>query len=765
MRPKLIILMIMFMLHVQLSPAHAENRDTYLKGHVLDAQTGQHIAYATIGIRGTTIGAATDASGHFLLRNLPEGEYTVTASFMGYETSEVKVRLDRNKAAEIRFELNPRSLALDVVVVTGSRNETNKKESSTIVNVIPARLFETTASVSPAEVLNYQSGLRVEQTCSNCGVPQLRINGLEGQYSQILLDSRPIFSSLATVYGLEQLPAGMIERIEVIRGGGSALFGSNAIGGVVNIITKEPVRNLLTLSNTTAVTENGAKDIVTNFNGAFVTDDHKMGAYIFGMARNRDTYDRNGDGFSDIPKLRSESLGFRGYYNLSAYSKITAEYHRIGEFRRGGDNLDRPPHEVEIAEQLRHEINGGSLKFDRLSPNYKNRLSVFTSLQNIDRDSYFGTGQNPDAYGKTTDLTFIGGSQYAMSFDRLIFMPSQLTVGAEYTFNHLTDRMLGYHRIIDQRSICYGTYVQNEWKNERLGILIGGRFDKHNKVEEPIFSPRANIRYTPSDAVGFRASYSSGYRAPQAYDEDLHVAAVGGEVAIITLAPDLRPEYSQSVSASADIYKRFGTVETNLLIEGFHTDIKDVFTLEPNGMSDDGNFLWERRNGSGATVSGVNLELKVGFTPKVIMDAGFTIQRSRYKESLAWSENPELSPERNMLRTPDQYGYLTLNCQATKSFTVSLSGVYTGTMLVPHYGGDTHLDDWMKRTPDFFDLGIRLAYDFRIAQQTTLQLSSGVRNILDSYQSDVDRGMNKDAGYIYGPAMPRMFVVGVRLSM
>lgn len=85
--------------------------------------------------------------------------------------------------------------------------------------------------------MNFQSGLRVETNCGNCGTTQLRINGLEGQYSQVLLDSRPIFSSLASVYGLEQLPVAMIERVEVIRGGGSALFGANAIGGVVNIIT------------------------------------------------------------------------------------------------------------------------------------------------------------------------------------------------------------------------------------------------------------------------------------------------------------------------------------------------------------------------------------------------------------------------------------------------------------------------------------------------------------------------------------------------
>ena len=173
--------------------------------------------------------------------------------------------------------------------------------------------------------------MRVETNCGNCGTTQLRINGLEGQYSQVLLDSRPIFSSLASVYGLEQLPVAMIERVEVIRGGGSALFGANAIGGVVNIITKEPLRNSVTLSNTTNIFEGGTADFNTSLNGSFVSDDYKMGVYLFGMIKDRDSYDRNGDGFSDIPKLNSETAGFRAYYKTSPYTRLTAEYHHIHE--------------------------------------------------------------------------------------------------------------------------------------------------------------------------------------------------------------------------------------------------------------------------------------------------------------------------------------------------------------------------------------------------------------------------------------------------
>lgn len=738
--------------------------DAHITGHVLDAQTKEHIPFATIVLKGSTLATVSDGTGHFLLKNLPVGEHIIEISYTGYITIEKKVTVEPKKTVEVSFELDPQVIEVDQIVVSGSRNESSKRHSSSIVNVVSAKLFEKTAANNVAEVLNYQPGLRVEYNCSNCGVPQLRINGLQGEYSQILLDSRPIFSSLATVYGLEQLPAGMIERVEVLRGGGSALFGSNAIGGVVNIITKEPLRNTVSLSNNTGFFQGGGADVNTTLNGSFVSDDYRAGLYMYGMVKSRSAYDRDGDGFSEIPKLGSETIGFRGYYKLSESSRLTAEYHHIRELRRGGNLFDRPPHEADIAEQLRHNINGGGLQYDFVSKDRKHRANAYVSAQYIDRDSYFGTQQNADAYGATKDLTLVGGAQYSYAFDRLWFMPSQLTVGAEYNANMMNDNMLGYHREIDQYSLCYGAYLQNEWKNDKLSILIGGRLDKHNKVKNAIFSPRVNVRYTPIEQIGIRASYSSGYRAPQAYQEDLHVAAVGGEVAIISLDPNLKPEYSQSVSGSLDLYHRFGKVQANLLIEGFYTQLDDVFALREMGHDAQGNLLLERVNASGATITGVNLELKIGFSPKVTLDGGFTIQRSRYKEPYTWSENTDLAPQRRMFRSPDEYGYIGLNYLPTKRLQASLSTTYTGNMLVQHYAGFI-AQDAETVTPSFWDLNLRVAYDFSLTSNITLQLSAGVKNILDSFQKDIDQGVMRDAGYIYGPAMPRTYFIGAKFTI
>ena len=268
-------------------------QDANIVGHVVDKATGEHMPFVTVQLKGTSIGGLTDETGHYFLKDLPTGQHTVVFSCVGYENEERALYIRANKTLEVNVELQEESYMMESVVVTANKYETKKRETATIVNVISPVLFENTTAHCMADVLGFQTGLRVEQTCTNCGVPSLRINGLEGQYSQILMDSRPIFSSLASVYGLEQVPAGMVDRVEIIRGGGSALYGSNAIAGVVNIVTKEPTRNFVDVNHTSSYLESGSYDINTSMNASVVSENQKAGAFIFAVQRNRKQYDRD----------------------------------------------------------------------------------------------------------------------------------------------------------------------------------------------------------------------------------------------------------------------------------------------------------------------------------------------------------------------------------------------------------------------------------------------------------------------------------------
>ena len=741
--------------------AEAQDTDAHIYGHVIDKATGEHLPYIVVMLKGTTIGVTTENTGHYMIRNVPEGTFTVEVSSVGYKTLTREVNVKRGRSYEVNFVLEEDYVQIDGVIVSATRSETTRKMSPTLVNVVGMDTYDRTNATTVAQGLSFQPGVRVENNCQNCGFQQVRINGLDGQYTQILIDSRPIFSSLAGVYGIEQLPANMVDRVEVMRGGGSALFGSSAIAGTINIITKEPVRNSAAISHTTtSIDGSSAFHSTTDINASIVSEDNKLGLAVFGQNTAKDAWDANGDGFTELSKISGQTVGFRGYVKTGLYSKITAEYHHLEEFRRGGDNLDLPPHEAMIAEQTKHGINTGGLKFDWFSKDQNHRLNAFASLQHINRESYYGAGQDPNAYGKTTDLTWVGGAQYVYKMGRCIFMPSDLTVGLEYNEDYLRDNMWGYDRVTDQTVRIVSAYAQNEWKNEMWGILLGGRMDKHNLIDGVIFSPRANLRYNPTENINLRASYSYGFRAPQAFDEDLHIDNVGGTVSMIVLADDLRVEKSQSVSVSADMYRSWGNWQGNILVEGFFTDLADVFALRELGFNDEGILIKERHNESGARVFGGNLEGKVAWKNMFQLQAGLTVQRSGYKEARSWTDDVEAT--REMFRTPDLYGYMTASYNPVKQLTLALTGTYTGSMLVEHHAGMI-AHNVTVRTPDFWDMGIKAAYDFKLYKSFSLQLNAGVQNILNSFQTDFDSGADRDSGYMYGPTLPRAFFFGVKL--
>lgn len=200
-------------------------------------------------------------------------------------------------------------------------------------------------------------------------------------------------------------------------------------------------------------------------------------------------------------------------------------------------------------------------------------FSAYFSIQHIDRKSYYGTHQDPNAYGVTTDLTSATGLQYGYNIEYLFLAPAKITAGFEYQFNSLQDKSPGYNREINQDVKVAGLYLQSEWEFKNLRCLVGARLDKHNLIKNVIISPRATLLYKFSDEVQSRLTYAKGYRAPQAFDEDLHITAVGGEVILIRLADNLKTESSNSFSASLDLYPEIFGKQANFLIEAFYTNL------------------------------------------------------------------------------------------------------------------------------------------------------------------------------------------------
>ncbi len=741
--------------------------DANIAGHVIDAETGEHMPYYLIQIKDTRIGTLTDGSGHYVLRDLQPGTYVVEASCTGYKTQSRSVSVASGQTVELNFEVEPDAFMLDQVVVTSSKSDQVRRLSPSLVNVTPGKIFDAIGACSLADGLSLQPGVRVENDCQNCGFTQVRINGLDGHYSQILMNSRPVFSALAGVYGLEHIPANMIERVEVMRGGGSALFGSSAVGGTINIITRDPVVNTARVSHQlTSIGISGALDNNTTMNASVVTDNSRAGIFIYGQSRSRDGYDHDGDGFTEVPQLKSQTLGARAFIRPGDASRLTVEYHNTHEYRRGGDNLKQPAHMAMVAEQADHNIHAFEATLDLWPRRHSDHVAIFAATQSTRRTSYYGSEMDPDAYGRTSDIVVNTGAQWTHPFSRLLFMPAELVCGADYSFNRLHDVTIGYDHDLKQNVNIYSAFVQNEWRDDRWGFLVGARVDKHSLLDNAVVSPRANIRFNAGESVNLRMSYSTGFRAPQTYDEDLHVAIVGGDRVVTVLAPGLKQESSNSLSLSCDFYRRFGSVQTNLLIEGFFTDLRDVFALrqldEPDAA---GNAVLERYNGSGARVFGMNVEAKAYFSSHFDVQAGITLQRSRYKRPEVWSDDPSVPAEKRMFRTPDVYGYFTANWEILHSLKAVFAGTLTGPMTVQHIAGSGTPVDVARRTPAFFDMSIKLTYTRRVFDRVNCEFGLGMLNVFDSYQNDFDQGYLRDSGYIYGPSLPRSLTASLSISI
>ncbi len=771
---------------------------------------GKHVPFIHVTVKGTAIGTVTDATGHYQLIDLPVGTFEIVTSGVGYKSSKTTVTTSPNQTKEIKFDVEEDVFNMEEVVVTASRNQTNRAEAPVIVTSVKSEVFSQTQSVNLAEGLNFSPGLRTECNCQNCGFTQLRMNGLEGPYSQILMNSRPIFSGLAGVYGLELIPVNMVERIEVVRGGGSALFGGNAIAGTVNIITREADRNSFMIDGRTGITGLGSHegtspslDQQLNVNASMVSNDRKTGGYIYAMLRDRDQYDENGDGFSESVLLENSTFGLSVYHKPGTKSKISLDAYRVNEFRRGGNDFHKLPHETNITEQVRHLVTGANLSFDAFTNENYNKLSVYASAQSVSRDSYYGAQQDPDAYGKTGDIMTTLGAQYVMNAENFVFASSSTVFGIENNNNTLEDIKLGANGrentlLAHQMVNTLGSFVQHDWKSQKFNLSLGLRYDYYlirdldfdeaetnQDITNSVLVPRASILFKINPALRLRFGYAKGYRAPQIFNEDLHIDLVNAKRVLHFNDENLTQEISHSFTSSLNTNFFLGNTVNEVLIEGFVTLLKDPFADEYYPLDSLGSFAYQRINAeSGARVAGVNIEWNSHISEKLDLQLGFTLQKSRFEEPQAWGEDQQ-SVSKNFMRTPDGYGYSTLNFQASDRLNTSVTLNYTGPMDVPHFGlnptdfdgtdeyqavmeaienGDIIEGERLERSENFFIVDILFSYDIPLSNETDLQLYAGIKNLFNQTQRAHDRGLYRDAGYIYGPCKPRTINFGLKIG-
>ena len=749
-----------------------QNTDANVFGDV--KSNGEHISFASVYIEGTSKGTTTDVTGHYLLINLPEGEHVIVAKFLGYSTEKRTITVIRGHSQEINFELKEEVMPLKNVVITGTKTARRQTESPVIVNLLDTKSLNFTQSCNISEGLRFQPGLRVETDCQTCNYTQLRMNGLGGSYSQILINGRPIFSPLTGLYGMEQIPSNMVERIEVVRGAGSALYGSSAIGGTVNIITRIPQDAGYEFGVTAQSISGEATDLMVNGNISMLTRSRKAGVTTFINRRYRQIYDHNGDNFSELPELRNNSFGATMFLNPSQDQKLELNFSSLYEFRYGGEIIDKAAFLAQQAEERTHNVFMGGLDYQINFNDDNSTFIVYIAGQNTDRRHY--TGILPDSpedlsvhitdppYGFTSNVTLQAGTQFNQSIGNFIGGKNVLTLGFETVYDNVADSIPAYNYRIDQMTLNMGAFFQSDWEiSPSFSFLTGIRGDKHNFVESLILSPRISLLYKLRDYTQFRLTWGTGFRAPQAFDTDMHIAFAGGGVSRIRLGQGLKEERSNSFSGSVNFDKASKTFIAGFTFEGFYTNLNNVFYLQPAGSDEFGN-IYEKRNGTGASVQGVTIELRGNYNKKVQLESGITLQTSMYDKPV---ENiPGLDPLRPFLRSPNEYGYLTLSFTPDKKFNASFSGVYTGPMEIAHFAGapEQSIDEYIT-TSAFTELSIKAGYTFLFESiDSGIEISAGVRNILNDFQVDFDLGKFRDSNYIYGPSMPITFTFGIKIK-
>ncbi len=726
-----------------------------LKGRVVDDE-GAPVAAATVRIEELFLQTLTDAEGYFGFERLPIRPVTITVVAPDYYSArKTTLGLSGNQDVTIEIQITRRQKLRHSIVVTGTRTEHLVTDAPVRTELIPESFLRRKATRTVAEALTAKApGVRVENSCQNCAVTSVRLNGLDGSYTQMLEDGLPTISSVSMVYALDQIPTEFLQSIEIVKGGSSALYGPNAVGGVINLIRREPHQNFFRFDSAvgweygrpqqTAGLAAQTCELPAGFLGDF---------YFRGL--NRVWIDRDRDGFTELPKRRMFGGGTTLHRHfLEGRGQLTLGGNALIEDRRGGDSLNRLPEETLVTEMINSNRSGGFLRWRHtMSPT--TLYSLATSLSYLHRDTYFGTHFDPNAYGDTRNPVLASEAMLGHQAQK-----HMLTGGFQFWREQVQDDIPAYRRSFHEVFRNTGLYFQDEIRaTPRIVFVVGLRADKSNTLKDWAVSPRGNLRIGLGEYWVLRFGASTGFRAPRIYDEDLHIMAVGGEGFVIESSPDLKKESALSWTASLDYIRDIGEGHLQAGVNVFSTSLYDVFVLKETSVPDAEYRKLLRLNGGGSYVRGAEFDLNWRVNRYLVVRGGGTFQQSRYREP-----EPEFG-SLHYFRSPDRYGFAALDLFLPRDMSLFASANFTGSMHVPHYAGYIP-NDRLETTAGFSTLDLVWSRRFAIGSgnRQRMRLYVKLSNLFDSYQRDLDRGARRDAGYFYGPVEMRTIAIGMSMS-
>ncbi|MFO3704981.1 TonB-dependent receptor plug domain-containing protein [Xanthomonas codiaei] len=687
----------------------------------------------------------------------------------------------------------PQAVALDrieVKVSTATRTERLLADVPVRTEVLRQQDIALRAATDVSQAVELINGLRVESNCQNCNTSEVQLLGLPGAYNQLLFDGTPLLSTLGSVYGLEQIPSAFIDRIEVVKGGGSALYGPGAVAGVVNLISERPVRNGGYVQAGVDVLEGTPQ---WNLDGRLnlITDDDRFGVAVVAQRSDDDGIDYNHDGYTEITRKDLRLGGVQLWYAPTAQTRLRADYQSTDESRRGGNRLGVPEYLANIAESLHTRYRRGGLSWEQtLSEDADFRIGY--AFAAIDRDSFYGglgevaTDPGDPAYDPRQLSPSVPGSAAARSYDQygytenpLQFVDSQfnwrlgahaVAFGLQYKRETLRDFNLDatgrrLRTLADARFRNLGGFVQDEWAvSEEVDLVLGARLDKSSELENSVFSPRLALAWQATANLKWRAGVSTGFRAPEIFLEDVHVDTLGAAPVRVRNTDGLREERAMTAMLGMDWRSDPAQPRWSWDATASFTRLRDTFVLGQIRSDADGNLFQLRDNASGSTVAGLESNLAWQPSAQWRASAGVAWYRSRYDQAqLIFDDTADGGDTRiastRYLKTPEWSGLAQLTWQPSEAFQAFLATRYTGRMdaLNNRLGV-------LRRTPDFWNTDVGVLWHLHWGANGSQQFSVafGVKNLFDRRQRDLEVGAGRDSDYVYGPRLARAWYFNLR---
>lgn len=711
---------------------------------------GKGVEFAAVGLKGTPHGTTADANGNFLIKAVPAGQYELVVSALGFQEYRQTLGVGAGKA-RLQVTLKKTEQRLREVVVSGTLKETYSLQSPIHVETYTPKLFQKNPTPSIFEAMQMVNGVQPQLNCNVCNTGDIHINGMEGPYTMVTIDGMPIVSALGSVYGLSGIPNSMIQRVEVVKGPASTLYGSEAVGGLINIITKSPRESPLVAADL-LVTSHGELNADLALKQEFAKAQSLLGINGFTFQNRRDV---NHDNFTDITLQKRFSVFNKWNFNRpeNRVASLAARY--LYEDRWGGELNWQPEF------WGGDSIYGESIRTKRLEVIGAYALPA---KENITLQFSYNQHRQQSAYGNL----LYQASQH-IAFAQLLWSKTlnrhDLIAGLPFRYNFYDDNTPGTARLNGankpQHLYLPGIFVQDEITlNENFTTLPGIRFDL-NSAHGGIFSPRLGFKFSPDDHNTLRLNAGNGYRVVNLFTED-HAALTGSREVVIEA--DLKPERSWNASLNyqkfIDLKKGYLNLDGSLFYTYFTNKIQGDFLTDPTQI--------RYNNLAGHAISrGLTLNADWQFTFPLKLNAGAT-----FMEVYTVEQEPAAIPVRKpQLHAPAVSATYALTYTLQK---IGLSVDYTGRLYGPMWLPVLENDFRPDQSPWFNQDNVQVTKKLKHG----LEVYGGLKNLynflpkhplmrpFDPFDKRVlennPEGYTFDTTYNYAPMQGRRLFLGMR---